>query len=54
MAQKTTLTDADGNVIKDDNALDIGGSSVDLICEQLHQIVEQLKITNSLLEEIGR
>ena len=54
MAQKNTLVDDCGVVINETNPLDVGGSSIELMCEQLHQIIEQLKFTNELLKEIAK
>ena len=54
MPQKVTQVDEAGKVIDATNPLDVGGSGMALMCEQLHQIFEQLKLTNALLMEIGK
>jgi hypothetical protein len=32
----------------------VGGSAIELINEQLHKIIEELKLMNALLGEIGK
>ena len=34
--------------------VNVGGSAVALMCELLHQLLEQQKLTNALLGEIGK
>lgn len=52
MAQKNTIVDKAGSVIDETNPLDVGGVSIELLSELLHQLLEQQKLTNELLKGI--
>jgi len=34
--------------------VNVGGSAIELMCELLHQLIDEQKLTNTLLGEIGK